>query len=426
MLSVTGFSALLTLLRMFTGFLIAKVVAIHTGPSGMAMLGQIQSVVNILNGIVSAPVGSGLVRYTAENVSNGYEDCAPWWKASLIWTCIFLSIIIPIGCGFSYYISGFVFDNNNYYWVIIICCLSLPLSAVNIFIKSIINGQKMYKKYIFLGFLSNIISTLVMITLIYKSNLTGALIAACINTGVSGGILLLASCREKWFKFKYLIGYTEYFFIKRIGNYVLMAITSAICIPLSMIFIRNIIVSQLGWDAAGYWQAIWKISEVYLSVITMALTTYYLPTLSAISNKKLILLEINKTVKIIFPIICILSLSIFFFKDIIINVLFTEKFHPIRELFFVQLIGDIFKILSWLYAFPMLSQGNVKWYISSEIIFSCSFVLFVWLLTPIFGVQGANIGYALNYIIYFLFLFLNISKIVKNQEKYNDKSCIVR
>ena len=119
LLSVTGFTALLTLLKMCTGFIIAKVVAIYTGPTGMVMLGQIQSVVSILNGVINAPAGSCVIRYTAENIDKGYEECSPWWKASLQWVILLLSIIIPIGFLLSEKLSYWLFDNEKYFWVII-------------------------------------------------------------------------------------------------------------------------------------------------------------------------------------------------------------------------------------------------------------------------------------------------------------------
>lgn len=66
----------LTLVKMLMGFIIAKVVAIY-GPSGMAMLGQIQSVVTSLNGLVNAPTSNGIIKYTAEFSPKGTEACAP-------------------------------------------------------------------------------------------------------------------------------------------------------------------------------------------------------------------------------------------------------------------------------------------------------------------------------------------------------------
>ncbi|EAY8714861.1 O-antigen flippase, partial [Salmonella enterica] len=58
---VTALSGLLTLLKMIMGFIIAKIIAIYTGPAGMAMLGQIQSIINSFNGIINSPVSSGIV-----------------------------------------------------------------------------------------------------------------------------------------------------------------------------------------------------------------------------------------------------------------------------------------------------------------------------------------------------------------------------
>ncbi|ELG0225490.1 O-antigen translocase, partial [Escherichia coli] len=60
---ISFFSGCLTLFKMLMGFLIAKVIAIYTGPSGMALLGQLQSLVTGINGIVNAPVGNGIVKY---------------------------------------------------------------------------------------------------------------------------------------------------------------------------------------------------------------------------------------------------------------------------------------------------------------------------------------------------------------------------
>lgn len=68
-LQVTILSAIYTFIKMIAGFIIGKVVAIYTGPSGVAMLGQVQSLITIVAGTTSAPVSTGLVRYTAEKLA---------------------------------------------------------------------------------------------------------------------------------------------------------------------------------------------------------------------------------------------------------------------------------------------------------------------------------------------------------------------
>ena len=413
LLSVTGFTALLTLLRMLTGFIIAKVIAIYAGPSGMAMLGQVQSAIGILNGIINAPVSSALVRYTAENIDDGFEKCVPWWRASIQWVALLLLIIIPIGCIFSKSISFWLFNNNDYYWLIIISCSVLPFVAMNTLIISVINGQQKYKLFVILGMISNIISTMIMVVLVYRYNIEGALIAAVINSAVTGVVIIVSSFRQPWFKLRYWFGTTGLENKKKIGTYILMAITSALTVPISMILVRNILVSNFGWNATGQWQAVWKISEVYLSVITMSLSTYYLPKLASLKNKKEVIAEIKKTAIVIMPIVIVLAIVIYILRDFAINILFTEEFKEARNLFLFQLCGDVVKILAWLYAYPMLSSGASRWYIGSEVFFSLLFVSFAWILIPIYNVQGANLAYLLNYSLYFFFVFFNVSKFSK-------------
>lgn len=406
LLSVTFFSGLLTLAKMGSGFVIAKVVAIYTGPSGMAMLGQIQSIVASLNGIVNAPVGSGIVRYTAEFEKEGMERCAPWWKASLWWLAIILCILMPICFFFSRSLSDFLLNDSNYAWVIWFTVASLPFVALGTLVNSVINGYQQYRRFVILGAISTAFSCMLMIILIVNLGIKGALLAAAIQSGLIGIILVSSVLRQPWAKLSYWWGKTETSNKKRIGGYILMAITTALTAPVALIGIRNVLISHVGWEEAGQWQAVWKISEVYLGVITIALSTYYLPKLSTLKGVENIRAEINQTAKIIIPIAAIMALGVYLFRDLAINLLFTEAFRSARELFAIQLIGDIIKITSWLYAYPMLSRGATKWFVSTEIIFSLTLVSLTYVLVPLYSTQGANISYVINYTLYLFFTFI--------------------
>ncbi|MGI8487677.1 O-antigen translocase [Pectobacterium sp. S5] len=406
LLSVTFFSGLLTLAKMGSGFVIAKIVAIYTGPSGMAMLGQIQSIVASLNGIVNAPVGSGIVRYTAEFEKEGVEGCAPWWKASLWWLAIILSILMPIGFFFARSLSDFLLNDPNYAWIIWITVASLPVAALGTLVNSVINGYQQYRRFVILGAISTAFSCTLMITLIINFGIKGALLAAAIQSGLIGLILISSVLRQPWAKLSYWWGETDTSNKKRIGGYILMATTTALTAPIALIGVRNVLISHVGWEEAGQWQAVWKISEVYLGVITIALSTYYLPKLSTLKGVENIRAEINQTAKIIIPIAAIMALGVYLFRDFAISLLFTEAFRSARELFAIQLIGDVIKIASWLYAYPMLSRGATKWFVSTEVIFSLSLIALTYTLVPLYSTQGANFAYAINYLLYLVFTFV--------------------
>jgi PST family polysaccharide transporter len=114
--------------------------------------------------------------------------------------------------------------------------------------------------------------------------------------------------------------------------------------------------------------------------------------------------------KFLIPAIVLIAFLIFTLRDEIINLVFTESFKNARDLFFIQLIGDCFKVSAWLYAYPMLSRGATKWFVASEVLFSISFVLLAYFFITNYGVVGANYAFTLNYFIYFMFTFTNIKK----------------
>ncbi|HIH7005298.1 TPA: oligosaccharide flippase family protein, partial [Enterobacter hormaechei] len=200
LLSVTFFTGLLTLSRMMAGFLISKVIAVYTGTTGMALLGQAQNLITMLNGIVSAPTSNAVVRYTSEYCDKGFTACAPWWRASLQWAVIFCISLMPTGILLSEYISVWLFETASYSWLICVMFIALPLSAVSTLINSIINGQQQYKKYITLGIISVIVSTTVMITLIIFWGINGALVAASIQSALIGLVMLISCIRQPWMK----------------------------------------------------------------------------------------------------------------------------------------------------------------------------------------------------------------------------------
>lgn len=403
-------TGLLTLLKMLMGFVIAKVVAIYTGPSGLAMLGQVQGVVGVLNGISSAPAGSGVVRFTSEKQAAGYDECAPWWKASLQWVMILAGLTIPTAFLMSEYLADLLFQDIRLSWVITVTACLLPLSAIGTLLNSVINGQQNYRRYVLLGIFSVVVSAALMLGMILYSNIHGALLAAASQSALVGILMILANFRQPWFKLRYWWRNTNIAAHKSIGSYTLMALTTALTVPVSLIFVRDILVENVGWAAAGQWQAVWKVSEVYLSVITIALGTYYLPKLASLADVNSIVKEIHHTAKIVFPIVCVMALAVYLCRDIAISLLFTEEFRAARDLFAVQLIGDVIKILAWLYAYPMLSRGATKWFISAEMFFSLSFVLLAYIFVDAYGLLGANIAYLTNYSFYFLFVFINVKK----------------
>ena len=189
-----------------------------------------------------------------------------------------------------------------------------------------------------------------------------------------------------------------------------MALVTAMTVPVSQLLIRGYIIKEFSITEAGFWEGINRISAMYLMFVTTSFSVYYLPKLSEIKEDKLLRQEILKTYKIITPVIFVNLLIIYLLKDLVINILFTKEFYPMKELFLWQLIGDFFKILSWMLAFVMVAKSMTKTYITTEIVFSVLLVVLSYYFINQNGVVGATQSYCINYIIYFgamIFVFKN-------------------
>ncbi|MBK4367023.1 O-antigen flippase, partial [Enterobacter hormaechei] len=174
-------------------------------------------------------------------------------------------------------LSQWLFGGAEYQWVIYLAVFVLPFTAIGTLVNSVINGLQNYKLYVFLGIVSVSVSGAVMTALIIRWNIDGALIAAALQSALIGISLIVMSIKQPWFRFSLWFGNIDKKALADTWGYIVMAIITAIAMPVALMLIRNLLVANEGWAAAGMWQSVWKISEVYLGVCTMALSAYYLP-----------------------------------------------------------------------------------------------------------------------------------------------------
>jgi len=146
----------------------------------------------------------------------------------------------------------------------------------------------------------------------------------------------------------------------------------------------------------------------------MALGIYFLPQLAKLKTYIEIRREINNTALIVVPIVILMAVCVYLLRDLVITILFTEQFRGARDLFAIQLVGDVLKIASWLYAYPMISRGATKWFVGSEMFFAVLLVVITSILVPHLNTQGANIAYLINYAFYFIFVLTAMKYIVRD------------
>jgi PST family polysaccharide transporter len=389
------------LVKVASALVLNKIFAVYVGPSGYALIGQFQNVVSILASVAGGLVASGVTKVTAENFDDEVKQHALWQTAirlSLGSSIIAAVVLLLMGES----LAQWVLQRKDMSDLFYLLALSLPSMVVNNLLLAIVNGKKEVRVYVIANIIGSLISMVMSGLLTFNFGLHGALVAFTINPAIVLLFTAKIAARCDWFKVSYFWGPMNRPALRELSGFGLMGLTSALSVPLTFMLIRDNLVTTLGLSAAGYWQASWKISEIYLMLVITTLSTYYLPRLAEIKTANELKVEIVKIYRFVMPVVVMSAAIIYFSRDYIIYTLFAPSFSPMRELFFWQIAGDIVKIGSWILAYIMLGRAMVKTFVVTEIAFSLLFCLLSWLLVRSYGLVGVSMAYALNYSLYWV------------------------
>lgn len=391
------------LIKTATMFILNKILAVYVGPSGYALIGQFQNFIQMITVFSGNAINTAVVKYTAEHYEQPEKQKAIWQTATHI---IFLfsllgGVIIFL---FKEQLSLFIFNSSEYESVFIWFAVFLLFFNLNTLFLAILNGKKAIERLVMANISGSLISLVMTAFLAIEFGLYGALVALAIYQSIAFFITFFICNQASWFSWKELFGKLDKGIAKKFSSFALMAVVSAVCVPLSQMVIRQYLSYEYGNEYAGYWEAMVRFSGAYLMLVTTTLGVYYLPRLSELKEVNEIKQEIFLAYKYIFPLALLGGVTVFILKDWIIITLFSDKFLPMRELFFWQILGDIVKIGSWILAYLMLSKAMIKLFVITEVIFAISSVLLSMLLVNLIGFDGISLAHLINYCAYWLVL----------------------
>jgi polysaccharide transporter, PST family len=409
LIKASFWSAIATIIRLAASFVIAKILAVFLGPVGFAVIGQFQNFVQMVLIFAGSMIQTGMVKYVAEFKDNESEK-AKILSTGLIICLVGSSIIGLVLIIFRHFFAAWILNDVKLSWLMIVFGLTLVLYVLNTFFISILNGEGAIKRLTIINVSTSLVGLCLTFFLARIWNLSGVLLALVISPSLIFLITLGLIAKTHWFKLAQFMQGSDKDYLIKLLKYALMAVVSALVLPLAQIIVREYLVYRLSWQDAGYWQAMTRISDAYLLVFTTIWTVYYLPKLSSLSEVYLIKREIMKSYQVILPLVILLAMIIYFLKDRIILLLFIPAFMPMQSLFLFQLMGDVVKIGSWIVACTMLAKAMTKLFILTEIIFSISFVVLTFIFVNIYGLVGVTIAFFVNYSLYWLFMCVYFKK----------------
>jgi O-antigen/teichoic acid export membrane protein len=388
-------------MRIASGFVSNKVVAVYTGPAGVALVGAFTNFILIVFTFANGAINTGVVKYTAE-----YDGDKPKLQR-LFSTALRISVYCSAVVGiilvlFGNHLANWVFTSDIFIMPVRVLGFTIILYSLNSLLISILNGRSQLTAYTIVNSAATTVGLLFTIVLVYRYNIQGALYSLVLAQSVVFFISVALVVKSPWFSWDYFKERFDPVLAIKLSHYSLMAIVAAFTIPLSQLVLRNMLIRETGLDGAGYWQGMMRISDGYLMIITTSLATYYLPVLSAIKTKSGMRQEVFKVFRLVVPAVLVGSVLIYALRFFIIKLLYTGKFEAMESLFFWQLTGDIFKVASWLLSYILLARAVTKVYVAAEIVFTVSYIGLGYLFVQLLDLNGITIAFAINNFIYFV------------------------
>jgi polysaccharide transporter, PST family len=391
-----------TAARLVAGLLVMKLVAWFSGPVGVAKLGQFMSLMSFLTVLAGGGIGSGIVKYVAEYKADS-EKLGLLLNTAF---CFVLAASCLMGLGvllFSQSISLWLLGEIRYESLIWVLAVAQLVIALHNYVVAIINGFMDIRRVTLLHIAGSTLAIAITVLLAYFFQLYGALLALVIGQAamllVSLPVFLGSPYFSRgFFRLRYDAAMTI-----RLAKFSAMTLTSALLPPLVHIWVRNYLATEFSWEEVGYWQAVSKVSEAYLMFITMAISVYYMPMLSSITDRERFKAEVRTAYRYILPVVAMLAAAIYSVREWVTILLFSEGFAAANSLYGAQLLGDVIKVASFILSYVMLAKAMTTVFILSEVVFSVTYVSLVYFLTGPFGLIGAMYAFVINYLIYFAF-----------------------
>ena len=274
------YSAASTTISLLVKLITNKVIALYLGTNGMFLMGQLKDFLKIGNTLGTMGIETGTVKYTSElnNKEKDFKDLVSTsFKIHLYSSLIIIGLILIFYNYLTLSLSKEVSEMNNYLFKYLLC-FSIVSFSIQTFIMSVLNGLKKIKIFILINIIATIISGGLLIFLVINYLTIGAYYALILSPIITLITALVICMFLKPFKLNFLSSVFKIEHFKNLSNFSLMAIMAPICLVGATFTVRFYIYDEFDSNHAGSWEAMWRISAIYLLFLTTTFKFYLVPT----------------------------------------------------------------------------------------------------------------------------------------------------
>ena len=405
----TGLFGLSQFVKIAVKLISNKVAAIFLGTAGIGMIGLLENILALIQGLTGLGIASSSVREVAL-INDDLDKEKRFLKVLYHWAIATGVLGLIITVVFSTYISKEVFDNSNYIFWIITLGLYFIFSSITSIRLSVLQAKKRVSKIVQFHVISAFITAILATTLYYFYQKDGIipvfLISAFLQFLFSIYITRNIQVTKEKIPFKTIV--EEGLPMVKLGILLsLNVIFGQVCFYLIRWFLKE----KYSFEILGIYQVSSTLLVGYLGLVFAAMSNDYYPRLCNFENDKKQFNDlVNDQTEIALLLVVPAILVLYLIAPILIELLYSKDFLDVLYVLKFGLFAIILKAIVWPLGFIPLIKGNKFLYFKQNVLGDGINVLASILLFYYFGLIGLGIAMVTMFLISGIYNFYTAKK----------------
>ena len=402
---------MVTFLNALRVFVVNKLLAVFLPPAAFACVGQFVNFMTIGQATSSLALQNGWVSLTAQNKDN-WEQLRGVWRGGFRLTTfasLFTFFVALILC-FTVPLESF-FPDIHPRLVQAAIIFALPgVFATNIITitASVMNGLGHYRRWALINMVSSLWQVLWVAFFLYTGRLSVLSIVA--TQSVVAGVFATQIASRAGFSLTE-IRKTALDIRSPWISYALMGIVPMILTPVVLTFMRQTVGENLGWNAAGIWQGIWKISDFLTAFFSAILGVIILPKVSA-KMTKFEFWGMFRPILFKTMLLALVAVAILYFaRSLLVTVMLSSAYAGAADYLPMQLLGDFFRVGGWALGLVLIVRRETKKFLILEICSQLVLATSTYIFVKLYEFNGPMMAYALENFLTLAASFIIVSRL---------------
>ncbi len=389
-------SGMVTFLNAVRVFVVNKLLAVFLPPSAFACVGQFMNILTMGQATSSLALQNGWVSLSAQNKDN-LERLRGVWRGGFRLTTfatIATAVVAVLLC-FSVPLENF-FPGVHPRLVQAAILFALPgVFATNVITitSSVMNGLGHYRRWALINMVSSLWQMLWVAFFLYTGRLSVLSIVA--TQSVVAGIFAAQIASRAGFSLNE-IRKTALDIRAPWFSYAMMGIVPMVLTPVVLTFMRQTVGENLGWNAAGIWQGIWKISDFLTAFFSAILGVIILPKVSEKLTKREFWGMFRPILLKSLALALVAVVVLYIGRSLLVAVMLSSAYAGAADYMMLQLLGDFFRVGGWALGLVLIARRETRKFLMLEICSQLVLASATYVFVRLYEFEGPMMAYALE------------------------------